>query len=156
MTVADKAAAFQELHARPGAFVIPNPWDVGTARILAGLGFEALATTSAGLAHSLGRRDGEGLVTRDETLQHAAAIVDATRLPVSADLQEGFGDDPDSVARTIRDAGAAGLVGGSIEDAMQRPDDPIYQLQQDAERVVAAAGEAGYLPLSFVLTDPAG
>jgi len=152
MTVAERAAAFQELHARPQAFVIPNPWDVGTARILAGLGFEALATTSAGLAHSLGRRDGEGLVTRDETLRHAAAIVDATPLPVSADLQEGFGDDPDSVARTIREAGAVGLVGGSIEDAMQRTDDPIYPLPQAAERVAAAVEAARSLPFPFVLT----
>ncbi|MFY9580976.1 MAG: isocitrate lyase/phosphoenolpyruvate mutase family protein [Gaiellaceae bacterium] len=152
MTVAEKAAAFEELHARPGAFVIPNPWDVGTARILAGLGFEALATTSAGLAHSLGRHDGEGLVTREETLRHAAVIVDATPLPVSADLQEGFGDDPDSVARTIREAAAVGLVGGSIEDARQRPDDPIYPLPQAAERVAAAVEAARSLPFPFVLT----
>ncbi len=152
MTVAEKAAAFRALHERPGAFVIPNPWDVGTARVLAGLGFEALATTSGGLAYTLGRRDGEGLVTRDETLHDAQAIVEATPLPVSADLQNGFGDEPESVAKTIREAGSVGLVGGSIEDATTRPDDPIYPLPQAVERVAAAVEAARSLPFPFVLT----
>src|SRR5215510_10509441 len=109
----EKATRFRALHDGPGAFVIPNPWDVGTARILASLGFRALATTSAGFAFSRGRRDGEGLVTRDEALAHAQAIVEATDLPVSADLENGFGDDPETVAETIRMAAAAGLAGGS-------------------------------------------
>ena len=108
----------------PGAFVMPNPWDVGTARILAGLGFEALATTSAGFAFTLGRRDAEGAITRDEALAHARTIVDATPLPVSADLENGFGDAPEAVAETIRRAAAAGLVGGSIEDATGDPQPP--------------------------------
>src|SRR2546422_6115644 len=99
---ADKGERFRALHARPGAFVIPNPWDAGTARILAGLGFEALTTTSAGLAFALGRRDGAGVVTRDETLANARAIVDATDLPVAADLENGYGDAPEAAAETIR------------------------------------------------------
>src|SRR5688572_9082178 len=122
----DKARAFRALHEGPGAFVIPNPWDVGTARILAGLGFEALATTSAGLAFALGRRDGEGAVSRDEALAHARAIVGATPLPVSADLENGFGDAPESAAETIGLAAETGLVGASIEDATGHPDRPIY------------------------------
>src|SRR5882672_7211144 len=114
----EKAERFQALHARAGAFVIPNPWDAGTARILAGLGFEALATTSAGLSFTLGKRDGERMVTREETLANANLIVDAVDLPVAADLENGFGDAPDAAAETIRLAGErAGLVGGSIEDA---------------------------------------
>ena len=108
VTIAEKAAAFRRLHEGPGAFVMPNPWDIGTARILAGLGYEALATTSAGLAYSLGRRDGEGAVTRAEALEHAAVIVAATPLPVNGDLENGFGHDPESVAETIRGAAAAG------------------------------------------------
>src|SRR6266536_762225 len=125
MMQSERAAAFRLLHERPGAFVIPNPWDVGTARVLAGLGFEALATTSGGLAMTLGRHDAQGAVTREEALRSAAAIVKATPLPVSADLENGFGDYPEVVAETIRQAAAAGLVGGSIEDATTRPDDPI-------------------------------
>src|SRR3954468_4746988 len=117
-TQLEKGERFRALHARPGAFVIPNPWDAGTARVLAGLGFEALTTTSAGLAFTLGRRDGAGVVTRDETLANAKAIVDATDLPVAADLENGYGDRPEAAAETIRLAGErAGLVGGSIEDA---------------------------------------
>ncbi len=129
--------------------MIPNPWDVGSARILAALGFEALATTSGGLAYSLGRRDGQGAVSREETLQHAATIVEATPLPVAADLENGYGDDPETVAETIRAAAAAGLVGGSIEDATTRPDEPIYPLAQAAERVQAAAEAARSLPFLF-------
>src|SRR5258708_29981284 len=108
---AEKAARFQALHRGPGAFVIPNPWDAGTARILTGLGFQALTTTSAGLAFALGRRDGSGAVTRDETLANAKAIVDATDLPVAADLENGFGHTPGAAAETIRIAGAVGLGG---------------------------------------------
>jgi 2-methylisocitrate lyase-like PEP mutase family enzyme len=152
VTVADRAAAFRELHDRPEAFVIPNPWDAGTARVLAALGFEALATTSSGLAYRLGRRDAQGLVTRAETLSDAAAIVDATPLPVSADLQNGFGDEPDRVAETIREAAGVGLVGGSIEDATTRSERPIYPLPEAAERVAAAAEAARSLPFPFVLT----
>jgi 2-methylisocitrate lyase-like PEP mutase family enzyme len=148
MTQSERAEAFRRLHERPGAFVIPNPWDAGTARILASLGFEALATTSSGLAYSLGRRDAEGAVTREEALRGAAAIVEATPLPVSADLENGFGDDPETVAETIRQAAAAGLAGGSIEDATARPDDPM----QAVERVAAAVEAARSLPFPFVLT----
>jgi 2-methylisocitrate lyase-like PEP mutase family enzyme len=152
VTVAERAEAFRALHERPGAFPIPNPWDAGSARILAGLGFEALATTSGGLAYSLGRRDAQGLVTRDEALAHAAAIVEATPLPVSADLENGFGDDPETVAETIGLAGAVGLAGASIEDATTRPDDPIHPLGLAVERVAAAVEAARALPFAFVLT----
>jgi 2-methylisocitrate lyase-like PEP mutase family enzyme len=148
---AAKAERFQALHARPGAFVIPNPWDAGTARILEKLGFEALTTTSAGLAFVLGRRDGAGEVTRDETLANARAIVDATDLPVAADLENGFGHTPEAAAETIRLAGEAGLVGGSIEDSTGDPGRPIYDFQQAVERVAAAAAAARALPFPFVL-----
>ena len=148
----EKAQRFHALHARPGAFVIPNPWDAGTARILASLGFEALTTTSAGLAFTLGRRDGTGAVTREETLANAKAIVDATELPVAADLENGFGHTPEAAAETIRLAGTvAGLVGGSIEDATGDPHRPIYDFQQAKERVAAAAAAARALPFPFVL-----
>ena len=148
----EKAERFRALHARSGAFVIPNPWDAGTARILASLGFEALTTTSAGLAFTLGRRDGAGAVTREETLANAKAIVDATDLPVAADLENGFGHTPEAAAETIRLAGTvAGLVGGSIEDATGDPHRPIYDFQQAKERVAAAAAAARALPFPFVL-----
>jgi 2-methylisocitrate lyase-like PEP mutase family enzyme len=129
MTQTEKATAFQRLHEGPGAFVIPNPWDIGTARILAGLGFEALATTSGGLAYMLGRRDAQGLVSREETLRDATAIVE-----------------------TIRLAAEAGLVGGSIEDATELPDAPVYPLAHAVERVAAAVEAARALPFPFVLT----
>jgi 2-methylisocitrate lyase-like PEP mutase family enzyme len=149
-TQAEKAERFQTLHARPGAFVNPNPWDAGSARILTSLGFEALTTTSAGLAFTLGRRD--GAVTRDETLANAKAIVEATHLPVAADLENGFGHTPEAAATTIRLAGeVAGLVGGSIEDATGDPLRPIYELQHAVERVAAAAEAARALPFAFVL-----
>ena len=149
---AAKAVRFQALHARPGAFVIPNPWDAGTARILERLGFEALTTTSAGLAFVLGRRDGVGDVTREETLANAKAIVEATDLPVAADLENGFGHTPEAAAETIRLAGeVAGLVGGSIEDATGDPRRPIYDFQHAVERVAAAAAAARALPFPFVL-----
>lgn len=147
---AARAAAFRELHARPGAFVIPNPWDAGSARILASMGFQALATTSAGLAHALGLRD--GAASRAETLANARAIVDATPLPVSADLGNGFGDAPEAAAGTIRLAAEAGLVGGSIEDASGGPTRPIYPFDQAVERVAAAVEAARALPFPFVLT----
>lgn len=148
----EKGERFRALHARPGAFVIPNPWDAGTARILTQLGFEALTTTSAGLAFTLGKPDGTGAVTRAETLANAKAIADATDLPVAADLENGFGDAPETVAETIRLAGVeAGLVGGSIEDSTGDPRHPVYDLDRAAERVAAAAEAARRLPFPFVL-----
>ena len=147
-----RAAAFRALHNRPGIFAIPNPWDAGSAHLLAQMGFEALATTSAGLAYSIGRPDGEGAVSRDETLANARAIVEATSLPVSADLENGFGDDPEACAETIRRAAAVGLCGGSIEDATGRADDPIYAYDLSIERVKAAVRAARSLPIPFVLT----
>lgn len=147
-----RAEAFRTLHERPGIFAIPNPWDAGSARILATLGFEALATTSAGFAFSVGRPDAEGAIGREETLANARAIVDATSLPVSADLENGFGDDPDTCAETILRAAAAGLVGGSIEDATGRAGDPIYAYDLSVKRVKAAVKAARSLPFTFVLT----
>src|SRR5438477_2768076 len=146
----EKVERFRALHARPGAFVIPNPWDVGSARILASLGFEALATTSSGFANALGRVDGQ--VTRDEVLQHCRELTVATELPVSADLERGFGDEPEVVAETIRLAGASGLAGGSIEDYSGDPARPIYELTLAVERVQAAAEAARRLDAGFVLT----
>jgi 2-methylisocitrate lyase-like PEP mutase family enzyme len=148
---AQRGERFRALHARAAAFVIPNPWDAGSARILTGLGFEALTTTSAGLAFTLGKPDGTGAVTREETLANAKAIVDATDLPVAADLENGFGDAPEMAAKTIRMAGAAGLVGGSIEDATGDPQRPIYAFEQAVERLAAAAEAAHALPFPFVL-----
>ena len=150
LTQAEKGRAFRALHERNSAFIIPNPWDVGTARILAHLGFEALATTSMGYAFSVGRRDNS--IDRHETMAHASAIASATNLPVSADLENGFGDDPEIVAETIRLAAAAGLVGGSIEDATGRPDHPIYDREHAVERIRAAAAVARALPFAFTLT----
>jgi len=149
-TQAEKAKAFQALHARAGAFVIPNPWDAGTARILTRLGFSALTTTSAGLAFVLGRRDGDGSVTRDDTLANAKAIVDATHLPVAADLENGYGHAPEDAAETIRLAADVGLVGASIEDATGDPSRPIYDVAHAAERVAAAAEAAHALPFPFM------
>ncbi len=145
-----KAERFRDLHRRPGIFVIPNPWDAGTARLLAQLGYEALASTSAGYAFSLGVRDNE--VGRDAMLRHVGEIVAATDLPVSADLENGFGDDPRTVAETIRLGAAAGLVGGSIEDATGRLDEPIYPFELAVERVRAAVEAARRLPFPFTLT----
>src|SRR5580698_2279704 len=147
---AEKGAIFRALHERKSAFIIPNPWDAGTARLLQALGFEALATTSAGFAFSLGRPDGR--VDRAEVLAHISAITAATELPVSADLEQGFGDSPETVAETIRQAAGAGAVGGSIEDATGRADDPIYPLPVAAERLRAAAEAARRLPFTFTLT----
>src|SRR5215813_5075156 len=133
----ERAARFRALHDGPGAFIIPNPWDVGSARILAGLGFQALATSSAAAASALGRRD-HGL-TRDEALEHGRLIVDATDLPVSADLGNGFGDAPEVVAETIRLAAEVGLVGCTIEDATGNGDRPLFDEHLAVERIAAAA-----------------
>src|SRR2546423_5446862 len=134
MTVSqgDKAARFRALHRGPGAFLIPNPWDAGSARILAGLGFQALATSSGACAGTLGKRDGK--VTREEALAHARAIVMATDLPVSADLEKGFGDAPAAAAETIRLAAGGGLVGGSIEDAAGGKGQPLFHPAPPTER----------------------
>jgi 2-methylisocitrate lyase-like PEP mutase family enzyme len=147
-----RAEAFRALHDRSGIFAIANPWDAGSATMLAKLGFEALATTSAGFAFSVGRPDAEGAIGRQETLANARAIVDATSLPVSADLENGFGDDPETCAETILRAAAVGLVGGSIEDATGRARDPIYAYDSSIRRVQAAVKAARTLPYPFVLT----
>jgi 2-methylisocitrate lyase-like PEP mutase family enzyme len=142
VTREQKYEALKALHERAGAFVIPNPWDAGTAKILTALGFEALATTSAGYAFSNGRTDSTADLTRDGVLANARSIAEATPLPVSADLQDGFGPSPEMCAETIRLAASIGLAGGSIEDATGDPDHPIYDLQLAAERVAAAAEAA--------------
>jgi len=147
-----RATAFRQLHDRPGIFAIPNPWDAGSAKMLAKLGFEALATTSAGFAFSVGKPDAEGAVDREETLSNARAIVRATSLPVAADLENGFGDDPETCAETIRLAAKEGLVGGSIEDATGRHENPIYPFELSVERVAAAVTAARALPFPFMLT----
>ena len=149
-TQSDKAARFRALHEAPGAFVIPNPWDAGSARLLAALGFSALATSSGASAGVLGRRD--GMVARDEALAHARAIVEATDLPVSADLEKGFGDAPKVAAETIRLAAGVGLVGGSIEDSTGNKDKPLYDAAHATERVAAAVEAARGLPFPFTLT----
>jgi 2-methylisocitrate lyase-like PEP mutase family enzyme len=158
----EKAKKFRALHklpmmagatieaAGPGAFIIPNPWDAGSARILAGIGFEALATTSSGFAYSLGKRD--GMTTRDELFAHCRAIVEAVDVPVAADLENCFGDDPKTVAETIRLAGATGIVGGSVEDASGDDSRPIYDFPLAVERVAAAVEAARALPFPFTLT----
>jgi 2-methylisocitrate lyase-like PEP mutase family enzyme len=152
LTQAEKAEKFKALHERAGAFVIPNPWDAGTAKILSALGFEALTTTSAGLAFALGRRDGAGQISRTETFANAGAIVESTDLPVAADLENGFADEPAGVAQTIRLAAEnAGLVGASIEDATGDPHRPIYDFNHAVERVAAAAEAARALPFPFML-----
>jgi 2-methylisocitrate lyase-like PEP mutase family enzyme len=150
VTQAEKAEAFRALHQRRGVFVIPNPWNAGTAVMLASLGFEALATTSMGFAFSIGKRD--NTVERSDVLAHAAVLASATDLPVSADLENGFGDSPEIAAETIRLAAAAGVVGGSIEDATGRDDFPIYELEHAVERVRAAAEAARSLPFPFTFT----
>jgi len=149
-TQSEKAARFRACHERPGAFVIPNVWDGASACVMAGLGFEALATSSSACAATLGKLDGR--ITRDEALAHARAIVAASELPVSADLEQGFGDAPEAVAETIRRAAAAGLVGGSIEDASGDARAPIYDLSLAVERVAAAVEAARKLPFPFTLT----
>ncbi|MEO7339050.1 MAG: isocitrate lyase/phosphoenolpyruvate mutase family protein [Caldimonas sp.] len=149
-TQADKAEAFAALHRGPRAFVIANPWDAGSARLLVGLGFKALATSSGAAAGVLGRRDGQ--ISRDEALAQAKAIVDATGVPVSADLEKGFGDAPREAAETIRRAASIGLAGGSIEDAPGDSTRPLFDIGQAIERIAAAAEAAHALPFAFTLT----
>jgi 2-methylisocitrate lyase-like PEP mutase family enzyme len=149
-TQAEKARAFRALHERTGAFIIPNPWDAGSARLLASFGFEALATTSAGAAFSAGRRD--GTIGRDAMLAHVAAIVEATDLPVSADLESGHADDEDGVAETFRLAAEAGVVGASIEDATGDRERPLFDIARAAVRVRAAVEAVRALPFPFTLT----
>lgn len=148
----NRAEVFKSLHQRAGIFVAPNPWDAGSAKVLESLGFEALATTSAGLAFSLGRPDGYAAISREETLQNVRDIIAATSLPVSADLENGFGDDLETCAETILLAAKAGLAGGSIEDATGNPNDPIYSFDHAVERVKAAVAAARSLPYAFTLT----
>lgn len=149
-TQTEKAAAFKTLHQRNEPFVIGNPWDAGSARILTSLKYEALSTTSAGLAFSLGRKDGTAAVSRAESLANAKSIVDATDLPVAADLENGYGHRPEDAAETIRLAAEAGLVGGSIEDATGNEGDPIYEFNHAVERVAAAAEAGRALPFPFM------
>ena len=146
----EKAARFRALHDGPSTFVIPNPWDVASARILAGLGFAGLATSSAASACAVGLRDGE--LSREQALAHAATIVAATDLPVSADLERGFGHRPETVAETIRLAAEVGLVGCTIEDATGNPDQPLYDLPLAVERIAAGAEAAHALGFPFLLT----
>lgn len=150
MTREQKYLAFRALHERPGIFVIPNPWNAGTAKILTALGFEALATTSAGHAFAEGRLDSTAVLTREEILKNAKSIVEATPLPVSADLEDGFGRTPEHCEETIRLASQTGLAGGSIEDATGDPDHPIYEFSLAVERVAAAAKAARHH--QFLLT----
>nr|WKF61582.1 hypothetical protein HUO10_006113 [Paraburkholderia busanensis] len=149
-TQSDKARQFQSYHAAGESFIIPNPYDIGTARLLALAGFKALATSSAGYAFTRGLPD--NAIGREQMMVHLAEIVGATDLPVSADLENGFGDSPEACAETIRQAAAAGVVGGSIEDATNRADDPIYSLDAAVERVRAAVEAARALPFPFTLT----
>jgi 2-methylisocitrate lyase-like PEP mutase family enzyme len=147
---AEKGEIFYALHRRQAAFVIPNPWDLGTARLLEHLGFEALATTSAGSAFAVGKPD--GALDRKDTLAHVAAIAAATDLPVSADLESGFGDAPEAVAETIMLAAETGLAGGSIEDAPGHKEEAVYEIEYAAERIRAAAETVRGLPFRFTLT----
>jgi 2-methylisocitrate lyase-like PEP mutase family enzyme len=149
MTQNEKALRFQELHKRPGMLLMPNPWDAGSARILANLGFEALATSSGAAAGTFGRRDGQ--LTRDEALENVRAIVNATDLPVSGDLENGFGDSPEAAAQTVRLAAEIGLVGCSIEDASQGKNPQLYDVQLATERVAAAVQATKSLPFPFTL-----
>jgi len=149
-TQAEKGATFRALHERKQAFIIPNPWDIGSARLLAHMGFEALATTSMGYAFSVGKMD--GAVGRDEMIAHVGELAGATDLPVSADLENCYADEPKAAAETIKLAAAAGVVGGSIEDSTGRPEQPIYEFAQAVDRVRAAVAAARSLPFPFTLT----
>ena len=149
-TPVEKAAVFKALHQGPEVLVLGNPWDAGSARILTALGYAALSTTSAGLAFTLGKRDGTASVTRDEALANARAIVEATPLPVAADLENGYGHAPEAAAETIRLAAEEGLVGGSIEDATGDAAHPIYEFDHAVERVAAAAETAHALGFPFM------
>lgn len=150
LTQTEKGRAFRALHERDGAFIIPNPWDIGTARLLTRLGFEALATTSAGYAFSVGRRD--NTIERHEMMAHVRAIVSATDAPVSADLENGYGDAPEIVAETVRLAAEAGLAGCSIEDMSRQIGHAIYDYSYAVERIHAAAEAARSLSFAFTLT----
>jgi 2-methylisocitrate lyase-like PEP mutase family enzyme len=151
-TQAERARAFRTLHERPGIFVMPNPWDAGTAKLFASLGFEALATTSFGLANALGRVDGTLAVSCEELIANCREIAQAIDLPVNADLENGYADEPRKAAEIIRMAAEAGVVGGSIEDATGRDDEPIYDFNLAVERVAAAAEIAHSLPFPFTFT----
>jgi len=150
ITQPEKGKRFRALHEGKNAFIIPNPWDIGSARLLAHLGFEALATTSAGYAFSVGHTD--TTIGRDEMIAHVGIIAEATNLPVNADLENGYGDSPEFAAETIRLAALSGAVGGSIEDATGRADRPIYDLGHAADRIRAAAEAVRKLPFTFTLT----
>jgi len=151
-TQSERARAFRTLHERPGIFAMPNPWDAGTAKLFASLGFEALATTSFGLANALGRVDGTLAVSREELIDNCRSIAAATDRPVNADLENGYADEPRKAAEIIRMAAEAGVVGGSIEDATGQDDKPIYDFNLAVERVAAAAEVARSLPFPFTFT----
>ena len=150
VTQEKKAERFSALHSKPGFFVIPNPWDVGSARILEGIGFEALATTSSGFAQALGRLDGQ--VTLDEKLRHCEELASSTDVPITADMENCFGDDPETVASCIRLVASTGVVGASVEDFTGDPQKPIYELSLAVERIAAAVEAAGSLPFKFMIT----
>lgn len=148
-TQAEKGQVFRELHERPGLLLLPNPWDAGTAKLLQSLGFEALATTSLGMSNALGRVDGDNAVSRDELIENCRVIASATDLPVNADLENGYADDPKEAATILRDAAAAGIVGGSIEDWSG---EKIYDFNHAVERVAAGAEMARSLDVPFTFT----
>lgn len=147
-----RAHTFKALHERKSAFIVANPWDAGSAKLLAAMGFEALATSSAGLAFSLGRTDGDGGISRDETLENIRQIIAATALPITADLENGFAHSPEGCAENLRQAIACGIVGGSIEDASGKAEAPIYEFEHAVERVKAAVAVARSMPFPFMLT----
>ena len=149
-TQAELAEAFRGLHERAGAFVIPNPWDVGSARVLAGMGFEALATTSSGFAYAMGKRD--NTTSRDEVMAHLRALVANVDVPINADLGKAFGDDPETVAGAFREVAALGVAGASVEDDTGDEANPIYEFELAVERVRAAAEVTSALPFPFMLT----
>ena len=151
-TQAERARLFRALHERPGIFIMPNPWDAGTAKLFASLGFEALATTSLGLANACGRVDGTLAISREELIANCRQIASATELPVNADLENGYAEDPGEAASIIGLAADAGVVGGSMEDASGNPARPIYDFNLAVERVAAAAEAARALPFPFTLT----
>jgi 2-methylisocitrate lyase-like PEP mutase family enzyme len=151
-TQAEKGRLFRELHQRPGLFIMPNPWDAGTAKLFTSLGFEALATTSLGFANALGRVDGTLSVSREELIANCREIASATDLPINADLENGYADAPDEAAQIISMAAGAGVVGGSIEDATGRAGEPLYEFDLAVARVAAAARVAHSLPFPFTLT----
>ncbi|MDF2365930.1 isocitrate lyase/phosphoenolpyruvate mutase family protein [Sneathiella sp.] len=150
--ICERAEAFKALHLREKAFVLPNPWDTGSTKMLTALGFEALATTSAGFAFSTGKGTSIGEIGREEALDHAAGIIAATPLPVSADLENGYGHSPEEVAETVRLAAEIGLAGCTIEDATGDPDSPIYERAHAIERIAAAAEVVRGLDRPFMLT----